>query len=125
MSLLPPLFCYGLFGLSMPFAIMVLSSSRQFFSNPLMNVMGVKPRISPVQDVTLLYKRITSICYQRHYQNFQVSPIHESIANQYAIFLGLILTAVIIEWFGRKKTMAIEFSVYSLFMFLLYFCLER
>uniref|UniRef100_A0A7E4VKE4 MFS domain-containing protein n=1 Tax=Panagrellus redivivus TaxID=6233 RepID=A0A7E4VKE4_PANRE len=40
-------------------------------------------------------------------------------------FPGLILTACIIEWFGRKKTMAIEFSVYAAFMLLLYFCLDR
>jgi len=42
-----------------------------------------------------------------------------------AEFPGLILTASIIEIFGRKKTMAIEFGVYSIFMFLLFFCLER
>lgn len=40
-------------------------------------------------------------------------------------FPGLILTASIIELFGRKRTMAIEFGVYSLFMFMLVFCLER
>uniref|UniRef100_A0A914EPS9 Major facilitator superfamily (MFS) profile domain-containing protein n=1 Tax=Acrobeloides nanus TaxID=290746 RepID=A0A914EPS9_9BILA len=42
-----------------------------------------------------------------------------------AEFPGLILTASIIEIFGRKKTMAIEFGVYSIFMFLLWFCWER
>lgn len=42
-----------------------------------------------------------------------------------AEFPGLIITAVIIESFGRKKTMAIEFGVYSFFMFLLFFCLKR
>uniref|UniRef100_A0A915EIF3 Major facilitator superfamily (MFS) profile domain-containing protein n=1 Tax=Ditylenchus dipsaci TaxID=166011 RepID=A0A915EIF3_9BILA len=40
-------------------------------------------------------------------------------------FPGLIITASIIEWLGRKKTMALEFGVYSCFMFLLMFCLER
>ncbi|KAI6188264.1 Synaptic vesicle 2-related protein [Aphelenchoides besseyi] len=40
-------------------------------------------------------------------------------------FPGLIVTAVIIEWFGRKKTMAIEFGVYSFFMLLLFFCMGR
>jgi len=40
-------------------------------------------------------------------------------------FPGLLLTAFIIEHVGRKRTMAIEFGVYSLFMFLLVFCLER
>uniref|UniRef100_A0AC34PUU3 Major facilitator superfamily (MFS) profile domain-containing protein n=1 Tax=Panagrolaimus sp. JU765 TaxID=591449 RepID=A0AC34PUU3_9BILA len=42
-----------------------------------------------------------------------------------AEFPGLILTAVIIEWLGRKKTMAVEFGVYAVFMALLYFCLDR
>lgn len=32
---------------------------------------------------------------------------------------------VIIEWFGRKKTMALEFSVFAVFTFLLFFCIER
>lgn len=40
-------------------------------------------------------------------------------------FPGFIITASIIEWFGRKRTMGIEFGVYSLFIFLLMFCLER
>jgi len=40
-------------------------------------------------------------------------------------FPGLVLTVVIIEWLGRKKTMALEFGVYSFFMFLLVFCLDR
>jgi hypothetical protein len=40
-------------------------------------------------------------------------------------FPGLIITAVIIETLGRKKTMAVEFGVYSVFMFLLFFCLDR
>ncbi|CAD5217517.1 unnamed protein product [Bursaphelenchus okinawaensis] len=40
-------------------------------------------------------------------------------------FPGLIITAVIIESLGRKKTMAVEFGVYSVFMFLLFFCWER
>ncbi|ETN79367.1 hypothetical protein NECAME_09865 [Necator americanus] len=42
-----------------------------------------------------------------------------------AEFPGLIITVVIIEWFGRKKTMALEFAVFSLFTFALYFCLDR
>lgn len=42
-----------------------------------------------------------------------------------AEFPGLIITAVVIESLGRKKTMAIEFGVYTIFMFLLFFCLQR
>ncbi|XGW16221.1 hypothetical protein V3C99_001575 [Haemonchus contortus] len=42
-----------------------------------------------------------------------------------AEFPGLIITVVIIEWFGRKKTMALEFAVFSIFTYLLYFCLDR
>ncbi|TKR68112.1 hypothetical protein L596_024145 [Steinernema carpocapsae] len=40
-------------------------------------------------------------------------------------FPGLIITATVIEFLGRKKTMALEFSVYSVFTFLLVFCLDR
>ncbi|KHN82656.1 Putative transporter [Toxocara canis] len=39
--------------------------------------------------------------------------------------VGLLITAATIEWFGRKKTMGIEFGVFSLFTFLLLFCLSR
>ncbi|GMT21225.1 hypothetical protein PFISCL1PPCAC_12522, partial [Pristionchus fissidentatus] len=42
-----------------------------------------------------------------------------------AEFPGLIITALIIEWVGRKKTMALEFSVFGLATYLLYFCLNR
>nr|CAR63523.1 putative synaptic vesicle 2-related protein [Angiostrongylus cantonensis] len=42
-----------------------------------------------------------------------------------AEFPGLLITVVIIEWFGRKKTMALEFALFSLFTFALYFCLDR
>uniref|UniRef100_A0A915KTU5 Major facilitator superfamily (MFS) profile domain-containing protein n=1 Tax=Romanomermis culicivorax TaxID=13658 RepID=A0A915KTU5_ROMCU len=38
---------------------------------------------------------------------------------------SLIMTAVIIEWLGRKKTMALEFFVYSVFVFMLFICLDR
>ncbi|KIH47874.1 hypothetical protein ANCDUO_22061, partial [Ancylostoma duodenale] len=38
---------------------------------------------------------------------------------------GLIITVVIIEWLGRKKTMALEFAVFSIFTFALFFCLDR
>jgi MFS family permease len=47
------------------------------------------------------------------------------VSTTMAEFPGLILTAVIIETLGRKRTMALEFGVYSIFMFLLLFCLER
>jgi hypothetical protein len=40
-------------------------------------------------------------------------------------FPGLALTAIVIEWLGRKRTMAMEFSVYAFFLFLLFFCLQR
>ncbi|WKX99609.1 hypothetical protein Q1695_014469 [Nippostrongylus brasiliensis] len=42
-----------------------------------------------------------------------------------AEFPGLIITVVIIEWLGRKKTMALEFAVFSFFTYSLYFCLDR
>uniref|UniRef100_A0A915ALZ4 Major facilitator superfamily (MFS) profile domain-containing protein n=1 Tax=Parascaris univalens TaxID=6257 RepID=A0A915ALZ4_PARUN len=42
-----------------------------------------------------------------------------------AEFPGLILTAITIEWFGRKVTMGIEFGVFAIFTFLLLFCLSR
>ncbi|EYC04008.1 hypothetical protein Y032_0090g2363 [Ancylostoma ceylanicum] len=42
-----------------------------------------------------------------------------------AEFPGLIITVVIIEWLGRKKTMALEFAVFSVFTFALFFCLDR
>ncbi|VDM55353.1 unnamed protein product, partial [Angiostrongylus costaricensis] len=42
-----------------------------------------------------------------------------------AEFPGLLITVVVIEWFGRKKTMALEFALFSLFTFALYFCLDR
>ncbi|KAI6240195.1 Synaptic vesicle 2-related protein [Aphelenchoides fujianensis] len=45
--------------------------------------------------------------------------------NAFCYYGSLIVTAVVIEWFGRKKTMAIEFGVYSFFMFLLFFCMRR
>ncbi|KAK6046251.1 hypothetical protein COOONC_16244, partial [Cooperia oncophora] len=42
-----------------------------------------------------------------------------------AEFPGLIITVVIIEWLGRKKTMALEFAVFSVFTYSLFFCLDR
>uniref|UniRef100_A0A0K0DVX3 MFS domain-containing protein n=1 Tax=Strongyloides stercoralis TaxID=6248 RepID=A0A0K0DVX3_STRER len=47
------------------------------------------------------------------------------LTTTFAEFPGLIITAAIIEWCGRKKTMAVEFGIYSIFTFLLYFCLNR
>uniref|UniRef100_A0AC35U0J5 MFS domain-containing protein n=1 Tax=Rhabditophanes sp. KR3021 TaxID=114890 RepID=A0AC35U0J5_9BILA len=47
------------------------------------------------------------------------------LSTTFAEFPGLIITCVIIEYFGRKKTMAIEFGIFSLFTFLLYFCMSR
>ncbi|KAI1722709.1 sugar transporter domain-containing protein [Ditylenchus destructor] len=42
-----------------------------------------------------------------------------------AEFPGLLITVGVIEWLGRKRTMAMEFGVYSFFMMMLFFCLER
>ncbi|CAJ0599961.1 unnamed protein product [Cylicocyclus nassatus] len=42
-----------------------------------------------------------------------------------AEFPGLIITVLIIEYLGRKKAMALEFAVFSLFTYALYFCLDR
>jgi MFS family permease len=42
-----------------------------------------------------------------------------------AEFPGLIITAVIIEWLGRKMTIGLEFLVFSLFTFVLFLCLQR
>uniref|UniRef100_A0A914VPD8 Major facilitator superfamily (MFS) profile domain-containing protein n=1 Tax=Plectus sambesii TaxID=2011161 RepID=A0A914VPD8_9BILA len=40
-------------------------------------------------------------------------------------FPGLLITAGVIEWVGRKRTMAMEFGVFSFFIFLQFFCLNR
>uniref|UniRef100_A0A914VI39 Major facilitator superfamily (MFS) profile domain-containing protein n=1 Tax=Plectus sambesii TaxID=2011161 RepID=A0A914VI39_9BILA len=40
-------------------------------------------------------------------------------------FPGLLITAGVIERIGRKRTMAMEFGVFSCFLFLLFFCLRR
>ncbi|VDK56388.1 unnamed protein product [Anisakis simplex] len=42
-----------------------------------------------------------------------------------AEFPGIIVTAVVIELLGRKKTMGAEFGVFAIFTFLLFFCLQR
>ena len=42
-----------------------------------------------------------------------------------AEFPGLFITMIIIEILGRKKTMAIEFMVFSIFVFLLNLCVGR
>ncbi|CAJ0941601.1 unnamed protein product, partial [Mesorhabditis belari] len=42
-----------------------------------------------------------------------------------AEFPGLIITVFIIEWLGRKRTMAVEFAIFSIFTYLLYLCLDR
>ncbi|XP_006817913.1 synaptic vesicle 2-related protein-like [Saccoglossus kowalevskii] len=42
-----------------------------------------------------------------------------------AEFPGLVITFFIIEWIGRKKTMAVEFLVFSLFTFLICICTTR
>ncbi|CAI4232475.1 unnamed protein product [Auanema sp. JU1783] len=42
-----------------------------------------------------------------------------------AEFPGLLITVFVIEWLGRKRTMAFEFAIFSVFTFLLYFCLDR
>ncbi|CAB3402973.1 unnamed protein product [Caenorhabditis bovis] len=43
----------------------------------------------------------------------------------FAEFPGLVITVFIIEWIGRKKTMALEFAVFAIFTFLLFLCLDR
>ena len=40
-------------------------------------------------------------------------------------FTGLVITFLIIEYLGRKKTMAVEFIVFSLFVMLVNICLSR
>lgn len=40
-------------------------------------------------------------------------------------FPGLFITITIIELLGRKKTMAINFGVFSIFVFLINICVER
>uniref|UniRef100_A0A914LFP4 Major facilitator superfamily (MFS) profile domain-containing protein n=1 Tax=Meloidogyne incognita TaxID=6306 RepID=A0A914LFP4_MELIC len=47
------------------------------------------------------------------------------ISTTFSEFPGLILTAILIEWLGRKRTMAMEFGVFALFSFLLIFCVKR
>lgn len=42
-----------------------------------------------------------------------------------AEFPGLLLTASIIEYLGRRRTMALEFGVFSIFTAMLFFCLNR
>ncbi|CAD6198566.1 unnamed protein product [Caenorhabditis auriculariae] len=53
------------------------------------------------------------------------SDYFDLLSTTLAEFPGLIITVVVIEWLGRKKTMALEFSVFAIFTFLLYFCLDR
>jgi MFS family permease len=82
---------------------------------------------------TTVMLQTTDECHGGEAKNMTITGCHPLNQQDYLSLLyttlsefpGLILTAVIIEWFGRKKTMAIEFSVYALFMFLLYFCLRR
>lgn len=64
---------------------------------------------------------------QKDYIDLLSTTMSEFPGNHFffKIFLGLIITASIIEYLGRKKTMALEFGVYSFFVFLLFFCLER
>ena len=40
----------------------------------------------------------------------------------YDVPLGILLTLLIIEWLGRKRTMALEFFVFALSIVLLFFC---
>ncbi|EGT56656.1 hypothetical protein CAEBREN_14991 [Caenorhabditis brenneri] len=53
------------------------------------------------------------------------SDYFDLLSTTLAEFPGLIITVLIIEWFGRKKTMALEFAIFAIFTFLLYFCLDR
>ena len=40
-------------------------------------------------------------------------------------YIGLFITFLIIEWLGRKKTMAIEFFVFSIFVYMVNMCTSR
>uniref|UniRef100_A0A8R1HUC3 MFS domain-containing protein n=1 Tax=Caenorhabditis japonica TaxID=281687 RepID=A0A8R1HUC3_CAEJA len=53
------------------------------------------------------------------------SDYFDLLSTTLAEFPGLIITVLIIEWFGRKKTMAVEYAIFAIFTFLLYFCLDR
>ncbi|EFO92676.1 hypothetical protein CRE_16349 [Caenorhabditis remanei] len=53
------------------------------------------------------------------------SDYFDLLSTTLAEFPGLIITVLIIEWFGRKKTMALEYAIFAVFTFLLYFCLDR
>lgn len=49
-----------------------------------------------------------------------ISPYHPNSSP-----LGLIVTVFIIEWLGRKKTMCLEFGIFAVSTYLLFFCLNR
>ncbi len=53
------------------------------------------------------------------------SDYRDLLLTTLAEFPGLIITAVIIEWLGRKMTIGLEFLVFSLFTFVLFLCLQR
>ncbi|CAI5446212.1 unnamed protein product [Caenorhabditis angaria] len=53
------------------------------------------------------------------------SDYFDLLSTTLAEFPGLIITVLIIEWLGRKKTMALEYAIFAIFTFMLYFCLDR
>ena len=67
-------------------------------------------------------QNIEPFCYLRC---LQLQDYIDLLYTTIAEFPGLFITMVIIELFGRKKTMAIEFIIFSAFVFLLNICVTR
>ena len=67
-------------------------------------------------------QNIEPFCYLKCLQTQDyIDLLYTTIAE----FPGLFITMIIIELIGRKKTMAIEFIIFSLFVFLINICVTR
>ncbi len=67
-------------------------------------------------------QNIEPFCYLKCLQTQDyVDLLYTTIAE----FPGLFITMIIIELIGRKKTMAVEFIIFSAFVFLINICVTR
>ncbi|RNA37835.1 synaptic vesicle 2-related [Brachionus plicatilis] len=67
-------------------------------------------------------QNIEPFCYLRCLQTKDYIDLLYTTMSE---FPGLFITITIIELLGRKKTMAIDFGVFSIFVFLINICVER
>ncbi|XP_038059039.1 synaptic vesicle 2-related protein-like isoform X2 [Patiria miniata] len=75
-------------------------------------------------DATSDAVETTETCFD-DCQTLQTSDYASLLITTFAEFPGIVITLIVIEFLGRKKTMAIQFLLCSVFIFLLNICASR